>query len=322
MQHPHHPQMPYPPPHPQQHLQHPQQAHPHTPQRAQMAPPPPSPYRPTATPGNKRFKPPPQLDDRMTVEDEEDTSRGDAMDHYTQRDIASARYVQHHEWMEEIVGSAYPIGRISAAEVNHIAAVRALLGPPPAPAPAPADPPAATDEAAKLQAWIAKAEVDIERAQTEHRVRLAAFARGSVFRELEAALRGGLASDLGLDPPAAVEDEEPTSPMSGADGDEKEAKPVVAPAPVLPDRPVDEVWREAEQRTEKRIVPATPVTERELPVEMLVEWGLTVAPPPVVGGGIEDEIMADFVLEAGKGEDGVEGLGASLTEEMLDIPEV
>ena len=53
-----------------------------------------------------------------TVDDEEDTSRGDLMDFLTPRDISSMRYVQHHEWMEEIFASPYRTGQIVPVDLG------------------------------------------------------------------------------------------------------------------------------------------------------------------------------------------------------------
>lgn len=44
---------------------------------------------------------------QATLEEEEDVSRGDALDFMTPRDISRMRYEQHHEWMEEILESHY-----------------------------------------------------------------------------------------------------------------------------------------------------------------------------------------------------------------------
>ncbi|KAL9113607.1 MAG: hypothetical protein Q9227_002345 [Pyrenula ochraceoflavens] len=49
---------------------------------------------------------PPPLE--ITLEEEEDVSRGDIMDFMTPREIAKTRYCQHHNWMEEIFASPYP----------------------------------------------------------------------------------------------------------------------------------------------------------------------------------------------------------------------
>ncbi|KAI9869881.1 MAG: hypothetical protein M1830_004970, partial [Pleopsidium flavum] len=53
-----------------------------------------------------------------SVEEEEDTSRGDLMDFLTPRDISNMRYTQHHEWMEEVFSSAYPTGKIIPVELG------------------------------------------------------------------------------------------------------------------------------------------------------------------------------------------------------------
>ncbi|KAI9846212.1 MAG: hypothetical protein M1838_001373 [Thelocarpon superellum] len=51
------------------------------------------------------------------LEDEEDTARGDLLDHLTPREIATVRYKQHHEWMEEIVSSPYAIHQIMPVDL-------------------------------------------------------------------------------------------------------------------------------------------------------------------------------------------------------------
>lgn len=52
------------------------------------------------------------------VDDEEDVSRGDMFDHLTPREISLNRYQQNHEWMEEILSSAYRIGQIQPSDLN------------------------------------------------------------------------------------------------------------------------------------------------------------------------------------------------------------
>lgn len=47
-----------------------------------------------------------------SIEDEENVLLGDLLDHLTQRDISLTRYMQHHEWMEEIFSSPYATGQI------------------------------------------------------------------------------------------------------------------------------------------------------------------------------------------------------------------
>ncbi|RDA93144.1 hypothetical protein CP533_4097, partial [Ophiocordyceps camponoti-saundersi (nom. inval.)] len=54
----------------------------------------------------------------QTFEDEEDVTRGDMFDSLTQRDISLSRYQQNHEWMEEILSSAYRMNQITPADLN------------------------------------------------------------------------------------------------------------------------------------------------------------------------------------------------------------
>ncbi len=53
-----------------------------------------------------------------TIDDEEDTSRGDMLDHLTPREISTMRYVQHHEWMEEVISSPYGINQIIPVDLG------------------------------------------------------------------------------------------------------------------------------------------------------------------------------------------------------------
>ncbi|MBE3043853.1 DUF1750 domain-containing protein, partial [Candidatus Bathyarchaeota archaeon] len=46
-------------------------------------------------------------------DDDEDTTRGDMFDQVTPRELAVSRYQQNHEWMEEILSSAYRIDQIN-----------------------------------------------------------------------------------------------------------------------------------------------------------------------------------------------------------------
>lgn len=53
-----------------------------------------------------------------TLEEEEDVSRGDLIDFMTPRDISRMRYEQHHEWMEEVIESPYPISSIVPSDLG------------------------------------------------------------------------------------------------------------------------------------------------------------------------------------------------------------
>lgn len=54
----------------------------------------------------------------IAFDEEEDTHNGDMFDHMTPRDISMARYMRNHEWMEEVLGSAYRIGQIVPADLG------------------------------------------------------------------------------------------------------------------------------------------------------------------------------------------------------------
>nr|POF14962.1 swi/snf and rsc complexes subunit ssr4 [Quercus suber] len=53
-----------------------------------------------------------------TIEDEENTTLGDYFDHLTPRDISMARYLQHHEWIEEVFSSPYASNQIVPADLG------------------------------------------------------------------------------------------------------------------------------------------------------------------------------------------------------------
>jgi len=53
-----------------------------------------------------------------TIEIEEDVTVGDYLDLLTQRDISLTRYMQHHEWMEEVYSSPYATGQIIPTDLG------------------------------------------------------------------------------------------------------------------------------------------------------------------------------------------------------------
>lgn len=57
-------------------------------------------------------------DHQTTLEEEEDVSRGDALDFMTPREISKMRYEQHHEWMEEILESHYASKNIIPSDLG------------------------------------------------------------------------------------------------------------------------------------------------------------------------------------------------------------
>lgn len=95
-----------------------QQAHPRTiPQQMAYPPQPPVP--------NKRARTTAHQNQQMMsaapfipYDDEDDTHQGDVFDHMSPRDVSMARYTRNHEWMEEVLGSAYRIGQITPADLG------------------------------------------------------------------------------------------------------------------------------------------------------------------------------------------------------------
>lgn len=79
--------------------------------RARQAP-------PSHPPGSSGSTAAANITQDATVEEEEDTSRGDLMDFLTPRDISKMRYIQHHEWMEEVFSSPYSTGQIVPVDLG------------------------------------------------------------------------------------------------------------------------------------------------------------------------------------------------------------
>ena len=54
----------------------------------------------------------------ISIEEEEDVSRGDMLDFMTPREISKMRYEQHHEWMEEIMNSPFATKQIIPTDLG------------------------------------------------------------------------------------------------------------------------------------------------------------------------------------------------------------
>ncbi len=62
--------------------------------------------------------PPPVMSRDPAMEDEDGGETGDLMDFLTPRDISLHRYVQHHEWLEEILHSPYDTSQIVPGQLG------------------------------------------------------------------------------------------------------------------------------------------------------------------------------------------------------------
>lgn len=257
---------------------------------------------PTAPPSAKRFKPTPPVpmaaasataaalgvgsDPAMTIDEEEDTARGDILDHFSPREIAVTRYIQHHEWMEEVLQSPYSISAIAPVDLGlglrgELESVtKGLLDPPVYPslpklrANDPVAEPRDNDKGKILAEFrprvehkIAEIEAEMLRMQEHHATMLASIAKTSVYKDAERDLRGGLEFLT-----------KPKPPVTGEDGDE--AQPAAPPSPVAGVESVksaEVVGVEVEVATGLRIVEAKSVVKWELPVDEIVKMGGVVA---------------------------------------------
>ena len=153
-----------------------------------------------------------------TVDDEEDTSRGDLMDFLTPRDISTMRYTQHHEWMEEIFSSLYATNKIVAVDLGlgRTGELEALThGFFEAPTGGTPDPESrektfcasnldserAGDFTKHAYEKIANIKADMEKMKRKHAKRMTKLGRGSIFSDAEKRLRSMIssASETGTD---------------------------------------------------------------------------------------------------------------------------
>ena len=68
--------------------------------------------------GSATAIPAPVLPQDIANEDEDGTVGGDFMDYLTPREISLQRYIQHHEWLEQILESPYDTNRIIPGELG------------------------------------------------------------------------------------------------------------------------------------------------------------------------------------------------------------
>jgi hypothetical protein len=233
-------------------------------------------------------------DPSMTIDEEEDTSRGDILDHLTPREIAQTRYMQHHEWMEEIIGSVYAINRITPVDLglglegDLESVTRGLLDPPVYPVPKARinDPVKEQKDPKEILATLKanaiekiKAVNQEMRAMTEtHEARMNKIrATAAVFRDAELDLRGGLGLEMylpGLHVPHATDGDSDSEDSAAAATTAASIAPAI---PVGSSRPIEDIVREVEAETGWKIVPAQPVVRYELPAEEIVKMGGVVA---------------------------------------------
>ena len=149
-------------------------------------------------------------------EEEEGTSGGDYMDFLTPRDISIHRYVQHHEWLEEILNSQFDTRQIIPGELGlgrkgelesltkdffdapTEATPKEKLEPPTGSSPMPdsatprvgrLDPGKAENFTKRATEKVAEINAEMDKLKRQHAGRMAKLNRGQAFREAEQDLR-------------------------------------------------------------------------------------------------------------------------------------
>lgn len=171
----------------------------------QMAYPPPSKRNRTAAHAQQQMVPVPAP--FIAFDDEEDTSQGDMFDHMTPRDISMARYTRNHEWMEEVLGSAYRIGQIVPADLGlglqgelssvtqgifEAPGVDAHKKPPAKPVVGHLDPELAEQFRDRIAEKIQNDQAEMAQMKAQHEKRMAKFKSNSILLRAEKELRGAV----------------------------------------------------------------------------------------------------------------------------------
>lgn len=199
--------------------------------------------------------------------EDEDVSTGDTMDLLTPREVSKMRYVQHHEWMEEVFSSPYTISQITPVSLGlgrkgELESLTAGFFDAPAEHHDTGDTPEATKlEPAKAEEFadrvakkVAEMTTEIEKLKKQHARRMERFNRSSLFKNAEMRLREAAAdpSETGvevwrLEGRITIPSEEGGTPQM--DYLEETAK-----------YKVDDVVREVESAWKKQITPKPKVS--------------------------------------------------------------
>ncbi|KAF8424887.1 hypothetical protein EV426DRAFT_71811 [Tirmania nivea] len=260
----------------------------------------------------------------ITIDEEEDTSRGDMLDHLTPREISQARYTQHHEWMEEVLGSVYPVSKIRPVELGLglrgelEEMTKGLFEPPTFPPTKSIRKPIAsrasgeaggidnTEEGegadgegevhmdpATLEEFTKRAEAKMKDLEEEmelmklaHQQRLAKIKKTGAIKEAEELLRANINFNMfGVVDPSVVVEE--VGPVPG--GEERQVTP---PAAAIT-KTDEEIVAMVEQALKKKIVPK----------DMVIRWDLETG--KVIVGNADlmqedrDEVMGNTGREGG-----------------------
>lgn len=144
--------------------------------------------------------------------EDEDVSSGDMMDLLTPREVSKMRYVQHHEWMEEIFASPYAISQITPVSLGlgrkgELESLTADFFDAPsgnvaggedqeagnAPEATKMEPAKAEEFADRVAKKVADMTAEIEKLKKQHARRMERFNRSSLFKDAELRLRDAAA---------------------------------------------------------------------------------------------------------------------------------
>ncbi|EPS32040.1 hypothetical protein PDE_06999 [Penicillium oxalicum 114-2] len=200
--------------------------------------------------------------------EDEDVSSGDAMDFLTPREISKMRYVQHHEWMEEIFGSHYAISQITPVSLGlgrkgELESLTTGFFDAPAggegqegqaPDATKLEPAKAEEFADRVAKKVADMTAEIEKLKKQHARRMERFNRSSLFKDAEIRLRAAAAD------PSVTGSEvwrlEGRIIIPNEDGETPQLDYVEEKAKFK----VDDVVRDVEQTWKKQIVPMPKVS--------------------------------------------------------------
>ncbi|KAJ5908845.1 hypothetical protein N7495_001527 [Penicillium taxi] len=141
--------------------------------------------------------------------EDEDVSSGDMMDHLTPREVSKMRYVQHHEWAEELFSSPYAISQIipvslglgRKGELESLTSgfFDAPVGIPTGkegddvPDATHLEPAKAEEFAARVTKKVDDVTAEIKQLKKQHARRMERFNRSSLFKDAELRLRDAAA---------------------------------------------------------------------------------------------------------------------------------
>lgn len=145
--------------------------------------------------------------------EEEDVSSGDMMDLLTPREVSKMRYMQHHEWMEEIFASPYAVSQITPVSLGlgrkgELESLTAGFFDAPvgtltegegqeagdAPQASKMEPAKAEEFADRVSKKVANMTAEIEKLKKQHARRMERFNRSSLFKDSELRLRESAAN--------------------------------------------------------------------------------------------------------------------------------